>query len=120
LLADLDDDPAWLPWLMPLIEPMLDRGGRVTLLALTSHPLPVRLLDTLSTALEVRTLYSGDEWQAALAETVRWADQLCAGIPASTYSSLYQNIRSGRFHVAEGFAQALVKAGLLCGVGACL
>jgi dihydroorotate dehydrogenase electron transfer subunit len=120
LLADLNDNPAWLPWLMPLIEPILDQGGRVTLLVYTSQPLPTGLLDTLPTALEVRTLYNANEWQAALSETLRWADQVCAGIPAAAYSALYQNIRTGRFHITEGFAQVLVRVDLLCGVGACL
>lgn len=120
LLVDLDDDPVWLPQLMPLVERMLDRGGRVALLAKTMQPRLASLLDTMPTALEIRIVHDAGEWQHNLAETVPWADQVCAGMPMDAYNELFQSIRSHRFHVTEGFGQVLVKADLLCGVGACL
>lgn len=120
LLADLRADPSSLPWLMALVEPMLDQGGRVTLLAQTTEPLPSTLLDTLPLALEIRASFGDDEWLTALADPIRWADQICAAIPANRYSALHQAIRANRFTLDAGFAQMLVDADLLCGVGACL
>jgi dihydroorotate dehydrogenase electron transfer subunit len=120
LLADLRSDPSWLPRLMPLVEPMLDQGGRVTLLAQMAQPLSPAQLDTLPLALEIRTLYTDDEWLAALADPIRWADQICAVLPAQQYHRLDQAIRASRFTLETGFAQVLVHADLLCGVGACL
>jgi dihydroorotate dehydrogenase electron transfer subunit len=120
LLVDWRDDQAWLPWLLPLVEPALDLGGKVTLIVRADEALPGGMLSSLPLALEVQTVRTDAEWQTALAETVRWADQICAGIPPARYAQLYQQIRDVRFRVEEGFVQVLVKADLLCGVGACL
>jgi dihydroorotate dehydrogenase electron transfer subunit len=120
LLADLREDRSWLPRLMPLVEPMLDQGGRVTLLAQTTGAFSSAQLDTLPLALEIRTLSTDDEWQPALAAPIRWADQICAVLPGHQYSELHQAIRASRFTLETGFAQVLVNADLLCGVGGCL
>jgi hypothetical protein len=120
LLADLNADPSSLPRLMPLVEPLLDQGGRVTLLALATEPLPSTLLDTLPLALEIRTISGDNEWLAALVDPIRWADQICAVIPTQRFGALHQAIRANRFTLETGFAQVLVHADLLCGVGACL
>ncbi|MBX3000036.1 MAG: hypothetical protein KF893_16060, partial [Caldilineaceae bacterium] len=120
LLADLREDPSWLPRLMPLVEPMLDQGGRVTLLAQTTQSFSSAQLDALPLALEIRTVATDADWQDALIAPIRWADQICAAIPANQYSRLDQAIRASRFVLEKGFAQVLVNADLLCGVGACL
>ncbi len=120
LVADLRRQEGELPRLMPLIEPMLNRGGRVTLVARAERSLSAALLDTLPFALEVHTVYEEDEWRRALGETVRWADQVCAALPAERFSAFHQILRDHRFHLDDGFGQVLVHADLLCGVGACL
>lgn len=120
LLADLRRDTSWLLRLMPLVEQVLDQAGRVTLLAQATQALSAVQLDTLPLALEIRTLYTEGEWLAALADPIRWADQICAAIPAQQYHRLDQAIRASRFTLETGFAQVLVDADLLCGVGACL
>ena len=120
LVADLRHPEGQLSWLMPLVEPMLARGGRVTLVVQSDKPLSTALLDTLPLALEVHAAVTEDEWRKVLGETVRWADQLCAALPATRFAALHQVVRDHRFHVDAGFCQVLVHADLLCGVGACL
>lgn len=108
------------PLLLPLIEPLLDRGGRVTLLLEQTTAAPNTLLTHLPIPVEVRLAANPAEWQRHLQETVRWADQICAALPGSQYSSLADTIRQRRFRLEASFAQVLVSADLLCGVGACL
>lgn len=112
-------DEAHAPLLLPLIEPVLNRGGRVTLLLDGATP-PTDLLARLPIPVEVRLAATPAEWQHHLQETVRWADQLCAALPNPQYPALAETIRRLRFRLEPGFAQVLVQADLLCGVGACL
>lgn len=120
LLADLTDNPGWLDLLRPSMDPLLDRGNRVTLLVHTAETLPDALLSRLPIDVEVRTVASDAEWDEALHETVRWADQIYAGISSRSYLSLAEKIRNRRFRLEEGFTQVLVQADLVCGTGACL
>lgn len=127
--------------LLPLIDEMLNRGGRVTVLVavesglndggLASKQSPelahvgeqemqAWLLPKLPIAVELRLAASQKEFQAALEDTIPWADQLCAALPEDRLPSLAMRIRDNRFHLQEGFAQVLVDADLICGVGACL
>lgn len=117
LLADLEADPGGLARLMPLVDPALDRGARVTVLvrvagrpALSRLPIPV----------EVRTASNADEWSAQLAETLAWADQVCGEMPFTAWGSLAETARRVRFRLEPGFCQVRVDADLVCGTGGCL
>jgi dihydroorotate dehydrogenase electron transfer subunit len=116
LLATADRAAA----LLALIEPMLDRGGRVTLLVYTTGAADNLLLPLLSIPEEVRLATTDAQWQQHVTETLLWADQLCAAIPAPMLQPLADAIRRKRFRLEEEFAQVLVEAELACGVGACL
>ena len=114
--------------LLPLIEQMLDRGGRVMLLLNAAEAGQGNLgyqsvIANLPLAVEVRLTEGAswvDGWQPPLAELLRWADQLCVAAELSTYQPLAYEIKQHRFRLEDGFAQVLVDADLLCGVGACL
>lgn len=122
--------------LLPLVEEMLNRGGRVTvlvaadsvlgsgqeieLMSTTEQSMQSWLLAKLPIAVELRLATSRQEFENELGATLTWADQLCAALPASYLSALAMRIRDKRFHLQEGFAQVLVDADLICGVGACL
>jgi dihydroorotate dehydrogenase electron transfer subunit len=114
LLADL----SYAPTLFPLAETMLDRGGRVTLIL--AEPDAAPLTPALPLAVEVHTVANVDEYQAHLDATVLWADFIAAATPASLISPLAAAIRRRRFHLEAGIAEALVRADLVCGTGACL
>jgi dihydroorotate dehydrogenase electron transfer subunit len=115
LLADF----AHAPLLLASIEPMLNKGGQVTLLLRTDD----KELDVLRTRLpipvELRLAVTANDWQQQLVETVRWADQIFAALP-DTYSLLAATIRNTRVRLEANFAQVFVRAELACGVGACL
>lgn len=120
LLADLTDNPGWLALLLALLEPMLDRGGRVTLLLRLDGSLDEAALSHLPIAVEIHTAPDESAWEQALAAAIPWADQICAGLPRGRYAALAQAIQAKRFRLEEGFCQVLVQADILCGVGACL
>lgn len=127
--------------LLPLVEEMLNRGGRVTMLvtvdsgqensasvggqstpppSVSERDMQSWLLTKLPIAVELRLATSDQEFQAEMGATLKWADQLCAALPEARLSALAMLIRDKRFHLQEGFAQVLVDADLICGVGACL
>ncbi len=116
LLATPDRAPA----LLPLIDPLLDRGGRITLVLQTDGKTENPLLPLLPIAVEVRQAKTESEWQRQLQETIAWSDQICAALPMATFQPLADAIRRHRFRLESGFAQVLVEADLVCGVGACL
>lgn len=125
VVCDWADDPVWFWQLLALCEPTLDQGGRVTLLLHTgvkSGPGErlAGLLARLPIQVEVRLAADESAWQEQLAQTAGWADQICAGVPAGRYAGLLAAVQAARFRVEPGFAQVLVRADLLCGVGACL
>ena len=120
LLADLIDNPGWLALLLGLMEPMLDRGGRVTLLLRADASLDEAALSHLPIAVEVQIAPDESAWERALTTTIPWADQICAGVSSGRYGSLAQTTQSKRFRLEEGFCQILVQADILCAVGACL
>ncbi|NJN84513.1 MAG: hypothetical protein HC802_21010 [Caldilineaceae bacterium] len=106
--------------LTPLIDEMLDRGGRVTLLLAGDAVRHQPWIAQLPLPVEVRLVATTADWDRELNETLPWADQLCAAIPETELSRLAEAIRNKRFRLEPGFAQTLVEADLLCGVGACL
>ncbi len=106
--------------LLPLIDPILAAGGRVTLIVHTPQPLSPVQRNSLPLAVEIRSVATTGDLMAALAQTIRWADQIAVTLPAPLYPPIMQSVREHRFHVEADFVQALVEADLLCGVGACL
>ena len=121
LLADIEDDPAWFWKLLPVCEQALDRGGRVTFLIRAAKEESVAgLVPFLPVQVEVRTTLCASQWMEQAGSTLAWADQVCAGVPAESYGELLTLVRTARFRVDRNFAQVLVNADLLCGVGACL
>ncbi len=120
ILADLTDNPGWLALLLALLEPMLDRGGRVTLLLRLDGSLDEAALSHLPIAVEIHTAPDESAWEQALATAIPWADQICAGVGRGRYTALAQAIQAKRFRLEEGFCQVLVQADILCAVGACL
>lgn len=124
-------DTATVPLLLGLGDQMLDRGGRVTLLlqleedeadvtATAAHQGIGAIVEQLPIAVEVRQATRGEQWQAQLAETVPWADQIAVALAPDEISSLQHAIQQNRFRVDAGFAQVFVQADLFCGIGACL
>jgi dihydroorotate dehydrogenase electron transfer subunit len=116
LLADL----AHAPLLLATVEPMLNRGGQVTLLLRTDDKELHMLRTRLPIPVELRVASTENEWLQQAAETIRWADQICAALPDGSYSSLAGAIRKSRFRLDANFAQVFIQADLVCGVGACL
>lgn len=120
VLADAEDGGRRLRLLLPLLDPLLDHGGRVTLLLRSADAVPGGVVERLPLAVEVHSVGDEAEWATALGKMVRWADQVCVGLPPARYRQLADAIREARFRVEPGFAQVLVQADLLCGWGACL
>lgn len=108
------------PTLLSLLDPVLDKGGHVTLVLYTDSAKDNPLLPLLPIPVEVRLATNEQQWQKHLTETVPWADQLCAAVPSAMFPMLADLIRRKRFRLDTGFAQVLVAADLVCGVGACL
>lgn len=108
------------PLLFTLIDAMLDQGGRVTLLVHGSGEEIASLTPLLPIAVEVRPATGAAMWEEQMGALTPWADQICLALPNIQLPVLAALIRQHRFRVDAGFAQALVEADLLCGVGACL
>ncbi len=106
--------------LFPLIEPVLDRNGRVTLLLKGRSRVAKSVTALLPFAVEVLVAETADEWRQQCDGAISWADQICAALPMSHHRGLADAIRRKRFRLEPGFAQMLVEADLVCGVGACL
>jgi dihydroorotate dehydrogenase electron transfer subunit len=111
--------PHTLPFVLPVVQLMLDRAGRVTLLILGEAEDASALMPLIPLPVEVRMVAEAS-WLDELAEPVRWADQLCAALPNHQISALAHRVRTLRFQLDTQFAHVLVTADLLCGVGACL
>ena len=121
LLVDIEDDPAWFWKLLPLCEQALDKSGRVTvLIRARSEESVAGLVPFLPVQVEVQTTLTESQWLKQIGSAAGWADQVCAGVPPESYSQLLAVFRNARFRVDKNFAQILVNADLLCGVGACL
>ena len=121
LLVDIENDSASFWKLLPLCEQALDKGGRVTvLIRARSEESVAGLVPFLPVQVEVRTTLAERQWLKQIGSTAGWADQVCAGVPPESYSQLLTIFRNTRFRVDKNFAQILVNADLLCGVGACL
>jgi dihydroorotate dehydrogenase electron transfer subunit len=120
LVADL----ARMALLLPLVDEMLDRGGKVVLLVQMqpggdAHQIKP-LIDRLPLAAEVHRAAPGAEWQTALAQLIPWADQVCIALPQTEITALVAQMRHLRFRLNEGFGQLLAEADLACGWGSCL
>ena len=121
LLVDHAHDPGWFWQLFSLCEPTLDRGGRVTILLRSASDRSVAdVIPLLPVQVEVRTASDESGWLEQLRETVGWAHCICAGVPPLRYGEILRVVQESRFHIDKDFAQALARADLLCGVGACL
>jgi hypothetical protein len=119
LIASAESWPA----LLPLLDPILDRGGRVTFLITDVPPaldLEQHVLPHLPLPVELRLTHEPLRPSAELTDALRWADQLCAALPSTLFTLLSQLIRDHRFRLEAGFAQMLVEADYVCGVGSCL
>jgi dihydroorotate dehydrogenase electron transfer subunit len=113
-------DLARLPLLFCLLEQMLDRNGRVTLLLRLAEPLAESIREHLPIPVELRLAQDETSWQHHLGETIGWADQVAVALPNPAYAPLAEAIRQRRLRLEQGFAQALIQVELPCGVGACL
>lgn len=108
------------PLLFGLCDARLDRGGRVTLLVSGTVEAVTTLTPLLPIPVEVRQATTDMTWTEQIAELTPWADQICVALPQGQLSAVANLIRQHRFRVDGAFAQVLVEADLLCGVGACL
>lgn len=108
------------PLLFGLSDAMLDRGGRVTLLVRGAVEAISTLTPLLPIPVEVRQATTDVAWTQQIAELTPWADQICVALPQAQLATVAGLIRQQRFRVEATFAQVLVEADLLCGVGACL
>lgn len=122
-------DTAALPLTLPAMHDMLDRGGRVALVWIVSEAPTAGVLTRLPIQVEVRMAHTPAEWEGHLAELLRWGDCLCAALTPQPsrgvhlsldYHTLAHTIRTHRYHLEPGYAQALLSADLVCGYGACL
>jgi dihydroorotate dehydrogenase electron transfer subunit len=113
-------DAVQAPLLFGLSNVMLDRGGRVTLLVQGTVEAVTTLTPLLPIPVEVRQATTETAWTEQIAELTPWADQVCVALPQGQLSTVAALIRQHRFRVDASFAQVLVEADLLCGVGACL
>ncbi len=121
LLAHLAGDPGALARLLPLVNPTLDRGGRVTVVARVAEDEPGPPLRTpLPIPVEVRVALDEQEWTGHLEETLAWADQVCGELPMATWEAVAEAVRRVRFRLEEGFCQVRVSADMVCGTGGCL
>jgi dihydroorotate dehydrogenase electron transfer subunit len=105
--------------LSPLLDPVLDQGGKVVMVVLGAPP-GAEFAASLPLAVELRHAPDEASWHAHLAETLRWADRICASLPWPRLPSLAAAIRQHRTRFESNFAYVLVEADLACGVGACL
>jgi dihydroorotate dehydrogenase electron transfer subunit len=113
-------DAVRAPLLFDLSDAMLDRGGRVTLLVHGTVEALTTLTPLLPIPVEIRQATTETAWTEQIAELTPWADQVCVALPQAQLSTVAGLIRQHRFRVDATFAQVLVEADLLCGVGACL
>lgn len=121
LLAHLAADPGALARLLPLVNPTLDRGGRVTVVAWVADAGPGRSLGApLPIPVEVRVALDEQEWAGHLEETLAWADQVCGDMPMTAWEAVAGAIRRVRFRLDEGFCQVRVSTDMVCGTGGCL
>lgn len=119
--ADISDGPAWFWHLYLLCEQTLDRGGRASILLRSGNEKELAaLVPWLPVQAEVRTAADEFEWLEQLRQTAAWADLICAGVPASRFMELHRVVGESRFRADRNSVQVLVKADLVCGVGACL
>ena len=107
--------------LLPLIDAMLDHGGRVTVVLVAPDGNRVRrdLMPRLPLAVELHVT-DPDTWLEHVASLAQWPDQICAALPNTDLAALAGTIRRERLRFDPGLAFVLPDAELACGYGACL
>ncbi len=104
--------------LLPLVDRALATGRAVTLAYAAPSIDTAYPVSELLPAIEVIRAIDADlvDW---LPEAIVWADQVFTCGPADFTARLAERIRAIRFPAPRGFAQALRRVDLPCGVGAC-
>jgi hypothetical protein len=98
-----------LPLFQTLVDAVLDRGGRLTVLILDEDAVGLDSARArLPLAVELRQVTDEAVLLNELAETLAWADHVCVAAAGLSWAQLAQAIRNARFRVEEGFAQVLV------------
>lgn len=113
-------DTTRAPLLFGLSNPLLDSGGRVTLLLRGAIEAVETLTPLLPIPVEVHHAPTAELWATQLAALLPWADQISVALPNAALPAVANLIRQHRLRLDNNFAQALWEADLLCGVGACL
>ncbi len=112
-------DHARLPTILGLLDQMLDRGNRVTLLLRGPETIDEAVRTRLPIPVELRLAASEQQWQAQLHETAPWADQVVAALPHASYAEFAAQLRQHRLRLTSDFGQILSESNLACGIGAC-
>ena len=112
-------DSARVATMFALIDEALDAGKRVAVVV-QGATLESTLLSRLAIAVELHFAASQEEWEHKTQELLGWTDQLGIAVAPAIYTKLGAWVRQRRSRLDGGFAQVLVEANLLCGVGACL
>jgi len=107
------------PLLIPIAEWMLDQAGKVAFIV--RGPSADRsLLSLLPIDVELNIAESEEQFQSLLGNSIRWSDALIACESAISPLSLIDEVHRHRLVAEYDYAQILVRADLLCGVGACM
>lgn len=108
--------------IVALADPILDRGGRVTVILLEESADRIRgsLLAQLPIAAEVHFVSDTAAWTEEIEPMIRWADQLGAALPDPRLPQLARAVNNSRIRQEEGFALIYPDSDLVCGSGACL
>ncbi len=114
LLLIADETSALL--LLPLVDALLDRGGRVSLLLITTGGID-RWRPLLPMAVELRPV-SPQDWKQSVHDGIRWSDQTCVAVPNGLLRELCRLVTD--MHIEAGSIFVLPEADLACGYGACL
>ncbi len=112
-------DSARLPTLLGLIDQLLDRGNRVTLLLRGVDTIDEAIRTRLPIPVELRLAATDQQWQEQLRETARWTDQVIAALPQASYADFAAQLRQHRLRLPSDFGQILSESTLVCGIGAC-
>jgi dihydroorotate dehydrogenase electron transfer subunit len=112
-------DSAHLPLLLGLIDQLLDRGSRVTLLLRGVDAIDEAIRNRLPIPVELRLANDAQQWQMQLRETVQWADQVVAALPQASYAEFAAQLRQHRLRLPQDFGLILTESNLVCGMGAC-
>ncbi len=73
----------------------------------------------LPSAAEYRSAVGVEALAAALDETLRWADAVCAAGSPALYLAISEAVQRVRLRYARGFCQVLARRPIACGLGVC-